>query len=155
MPRTSSVPAYRLHKPSCLAASQSTADTSTLASKARYARLIAKRASSPQSAAPSPNGSPLPSQATIGDMLAPYSVYAEEHYDQYRKRSSEFHNMQFARRPLRLLYGETMAAEFGPKQLKPVRQQFTCDRRYGERACAGTCLASACAACIVHKRVSF
>lgn len=130
MPRTSNVPAYRLHKPSGLARVIVDGKHIYLGthgsqeSKAKYARLIAERASGPLAGQRLQVTVPSDEPTTISDVLLAYNTHAEQHYGHNGKRSSESQNMKLALRPLRLLYGNTLAAEFGPKQLKAVRQHM-------------------------------
>jgi integrase len=74
------------------------------------------------------NGRELPRQkaedVTVATVIAEFWRHAQ---DYYRKPdgtpSSEATNLRYVLRPLRRLYGNTPAAEFGPKALKVVREE--------------------------------
>lgn len=59
---------------------------------------------------------------TVTELLAAYWPFAEVHYRKDGQRTTELDNVRDALQPLRRLYGSTLAAAFGPKALKAVRQ---------------------------------
>lgn len=62
---------------------------------------------------------------TIAELLVRYVEHAERYYRKGNgKQTSEVANIKAALRPLKLLYGQTAAREFGPLALKVVRQWF-------------------------------
>jgi integrase len=65
---------------------------------------------------------------TINEVIVAFLAHAERHY---RKpdgaRTSEFDNLRHALRPLRQLFGDSPAWEFGPLKLKAVRQRMVED----------------------------
>jgi integrase len=89
----------------------------TAASKAEYDRLIAEWLA---------GGRQLPSrdnELTVNELILAYMRHADKHY---RKPNGEptrqLELVRLAMRPLKDLYGRTLAAEFGPLALKAVRQ---------------------------------
>ena len=76
--------------------------------------------------ATSPTRSPVdPTDITVAELLAAYLVYAERYYiDAEGKPTKELDNMKTAIKPVRKLYAETIAAEFGPRALAAVRQHM-------------------------------
>jgi integrase len=89
-------------------------------SRAEYDRLIAEWLS---------NGRTLPvaaagagSDLTINELLLAYLKFAETYYVKNGKPTKEPVNIGLALRPLRKLYGHTLARDFGPLKLKTVRQ---------------------------------
>ncbi len=117
------IPKYRLHK----ATGQAVVTLDgrdiylgkhgTAASRAEYERLIAEwllgRGTSPaqRSAA----------DLTVDEVLLRYWTFAQTYYGKSRK---QLDNIKLALRPLRLLYGMSPAASFGPLALKAVRQKM-------------------------------
>lgn len=128
MPRLiQGVPKYRKHR----ASGQAVATINgrdhylgphgTKASKVEYDRLITEWLSSGRSSA---YGAPA-AEVTVVEIVADYLNHARSYYGSGPK--SEYHRMVRVARPLRQLYGKTAAAEFGPLQLKAIRQQFIDD----------------------------
>jgi integrase len=68
------------------------------------------------------NPSAGPEDLTVNEMLLAYLQHADAYYVKNGKPTSEPVNIRLALRPLRQLYGETLAREFGPLRLKTVRQ---------------------------------
>jgi integrase len=125
MPRlTNSIPKYRKHR----ASGQAFVELSghrhylgphgTKASKHEYDRLVAEWLA----AGRSPTYGVPESELSIGGLLVAYLTYAKRYYGDAAR--SEFANMVLAVRPLRELYSRTPAREFGPLQLKAVRERF-------------------------------
>lgn len=115
------IPSYRLHKPSGQAVvTLSGRDFylgthGSMASRQEYERLIAEWLA---------NGRRLPEEGrpsiTVDEMLAQFVRWAAEYYPRDSK-SSEYENLRYAIRPLRKLYGHTLASEFDAASLKAVR----------------------------------
>ncbi len=61
------------------------------------------------------------SELSVEEVLARYWVFAEQHYRKRGEPTKELENIRYALRPLRTLYGETAAAQFGPLALKALR----------------------------------
>jgi integrase len=59
---------------------------------------------------------------TIAEVLLRYRAFARGYYVKNGEPTKELGEMRLALRPLRKLYGDTLAREFGPLTLKSVRQ---------------------------------
>jgi integrase len=92
----------------------------TSRSRAEYDRILAewlsngRRLSAPTSA----SGSDL----SVNELALAYLAYADGYYTKRGKPTTEPESIRQTIRPLRQLYGHTMARDFGPLQLKAVRQ---------------------------------
>lgn len=90
-------------------------------SKAEYARLIGQDSPPPQENS-SPTVAPT-SCITIGELILRFLKHAEKYYCKPDgTQTSEVNNFRLSLRPLRFLYGDLAADEFGPKCLKAVRE---------------------------------
>jgi integrase len=124
MPQRKSVPKLRLHKPSGRAVV--TIDGRDFycgswgSSEARteYDRLIAQWLANGRCLRHPTHGS---YDLTITEVVARYWRFAETHYTVDGKPSRELVSLRDAIRPLKKLYGHTLAAEFGPVGYKTVR----------------------------------
>jgi integrase len=89
-------------------------------SRAEYDRLVAEWLTNgravPRSV--SANGSDI----TVNELLLAFEQWAESYYRKGNRLTGEVTNIRYAIRTLRELYGLTLAREFGPLQLKTVRQ---------------------------------
>jgi integrase len=66
-----------------------------------------------------------PPDLTVVELLTRFWEHAERHYPPTPgSRTSELDNYRHALRPLRRLYGETRAADFGPMELMLVRDEM-------------------------------
>ena len=66
-----------------------------------------------------------PSTITVKELLARFWTHAEKYYRTVTDgRVKELEQFRLAFRPLRELYGESAAVEFGPRALKAVRQKM-------------------------------
>ncbi|MGE0537448.1 MAG: tyrosine-type recombinase/integrase [Pirellulales bacterium] len=130
--RANSVPSYRLHKASGQA--RVLVDGRHLylgiygseVSRQRYARLIAKQTaasettpSSPQSLVATPDH-----ELTVAALVLRYWEFAKTYYIKDGEPTKELVSMREALRPVRRLFGDTLAEQFGPKALKLVREQM-------------------------------
>ncbi|MEW4565769.1 site-specific integrase [Bremerella sp. JC770] len=61
---------------------------------------------------------------TITELVSLYRDFATEYYSKDGVPTKELAEMKLALRPLRQLYGRTLAADFGPLKLKAVRQHL-------------------------------
>ena len=119
-------PSYRHHKPSGQAVV--TLDGrdiylgryGTPQSRAEFDRLLAEWLS---------NGRRLPAPASahgtdlcVNELSLAYLAFADGYYTKRGKPTSEPGSIRQTIKPLRQLYGHTLAREFGPLQLKAVRQ---------------------------------
>ena len=125
MPRlVQSVPKYQKHRASGQAVvtingrDHYLGPHGTKASKLNYDRLITEWLSSGRSAS---YGAPE-RDYTITELAADYVRWAKSHYGD--GPTSEYHRVLPAIRPLRELYGRTAADQFGPLQLKSLREKF-------------------------------
>jgi hypothetical protein len=122
-PRT---PSYRLHKPTGQAVVTLNGRDFYLGkfgspeSRGEYDRLVAEWLTNGRtlSRPASPNGSDL----TINELLLAFVQWAESYYRKEGRVTGEVTNIKYAVRTLRELYGPTPARDFGPLQLKTVRQ---------------------------------
>src|SRR5262249_54885553 len=64
------------------------------------------------------------SKLTVGELILAYFLHAESRYRKNGQPTSQVDLVKLAMGPLRKLYGDTPADEFGPKALKAVRQRF-------------------------------
>ncbi len=131
MSRTKGIPTYRLHKQSGQAVVTLTDPTgrrkdvllgehNTPESKAEYARVLA---------AWQGQGRQLPGQTwqeadlTMNELILAFLRHAEQYYRHPDGTSTvTLKNFKLSLRPLRFLYGPTLAREFGPLALKAVRE---------------------------------
>ena len=119
-------PSYRHHKPSGQAVV--TLDGrdvylgryGTPQSRAEFDRLLAEWLS---------NGRRLPAPASahgtdlsVNELALVYLGFADGYYTKRGKPTTEPESIRQTIKPLRRLYGDTLAREFGPLQLKAVRQ---------------------------------
>ncbi|QDV36365.1 tyrosine-type recombinase/integrase [Tautonia plasticadhaerens] len=120
------IPSYRLHRPSGQA-------VVTLAGKDHYlgkhgsteSRQEYRRLVSEWLARPAPGPPPGPAgrpDLTINELLLAYWDHARSYYVKEGRPTSEVATIRQALRPVRELYGETPAVDFGPLALKAVRQ---------------------------------
>jgi integrase len=88
-------------------------------SKAKYKRLIAEWAAGPK-VEPTTDSHEADATVTVAEILAGYIEHATSYYGEGKRLD----NIKRVIRTVDGLYGDTPAAEFGPKRLKTVRQQF-------------------------------
>ena len=125
MPRlANSVPKYRRHKASGQAIvtlngrDHYLGPWKTKASLIAYDRLIAEWLARGREAEPDEAG------LTVVELVARYWGYAKGYYRKHGRPTGERDNLRDALRPLKRLYGDTLAEEFGPLRLKAVRQKM-------------------------------
>lgn len=95
----------------------------TEASKLEYERLIKERWSAPlPSRARGPGNAAEADDLTVSELILAYLQHADGYYRKNGQPTTEPVNIRLAMRPLRQLYGPTIAREFGPRALKAVRQ---------------------------------
>lgn len=120
-----STPKYRLHKPSGQAVVTLSGHDiylgrfNTPQSRGEYDRIIAEWLT---------NGRRLTgkgSDLTVNEMLAAYVDFARTYYRQLDGQpTNEFNDTLLSVRPLRQLYGHSLARDFGPLALKAVRKEM-------------------------------
>jgi integrase len=125
MPRlTESVPKYRKHKGTRQAVvtingrDHYLGPHGTKASRLEYDRLISEWLTSGRC----PTFGRPEHVITITELIVGYLEYAKGYYGDNPR--GEFANMRHALRPMRRVYGNHPANEFGPLQLKAVREKF-------------------------------
>src|SRR4051794_4320675 len=119
-------PSYRLHKPSGQAVVTLggrdiyLGHYGTPRSRAEFDRIVAEWLS---------NGRRLPAPVSasgtdlsVNELAVAYLAYADGYYTKRGKPTTEPESIRQTIRPLRQIYGHTLAREFGPLQLKAVRQ---------------------------------
>lgn len=125
MPRlVNSLPKYRRHRGSNQAVvglngrDYYLGPYGTRTSKLEYDRLVAEWLASGRSMAFGVS----PASLSVAELLVGYLTHAQSYYGDGKK--GEYANMRRALRPVKELYSKTAAADFGPTQLKTVRQRF-------------------------------
>jgi integrase len=120
------VPKYRLHKPTGQAVVTLNGHDfylgkyGSIASKDEYARRLKEwEANSRQVVRPTASAK---SDLAVCELIAAYLRHCDVYYRKDGKPTTEPANITLAMRPLRKLYGDTPAAEFGPLALKATRQ---------------------------------
>ncbi len=125
------IPKYRLHKGSGQALVQidgrrfylGTYDSPE--SQEAYDRVIAEWLAASRRNMPQKQKVTAPGEAlTVSELLLLYWRYAKGYYLRDGKPTSELGNMRDALRPVRQLYGSTLAIDFGPLSLKALRQHM-------------------------------
>ncbi len=130
--RNGHVPAYRLHKPSGQARVIISGEHVYLGkygspeSREKYARLVSKLPAAKSNGRQSVQNGPNPT-LSINELLLAYSQFAQSYYVKDGKPTKELACMGEAIWPVRELFGSTLAADFGPKSLKTVRQKMIDD----------------------------
>ena len=103
-------------------------------SKAAFARLLLELAASPVAGTGDASG------ISLNEVLVAYHEHAARHYrGPDAKPTSEIYEVKIVMRAIRLLYGESPVADFGPLCVKAARQQRVnegrsrteCNRRVG------------------------
>ena len=132
MPRKPKVPSYCHHKASGQAVVRINGRNHYLGvygsdeSHAEYARMIAEWRVCRHNAVASARASSTvadPSQ-TVSEVILKYRDFAKSYYSRDGEPDKEFYEMRLALKPVRELYGETLAREFGPLKLQAVRQKM-------------------------------
>lgn len=127
MPRTAgiSTPKYRKHRATGQAVATIGGSDHYLgpycskASRIEYDRLIGEWL-----AAGRPTSETATTDITIAEMLKRYRAFCERHYVKDGRPSGEVDNLGYALKPVRELYGDTLAANFGPLALKAIQKHF-------------------------------
>jgi integrase len=132
--RPSRIPSYRLHKPSGQAIIVIRGKTiylghhGSLESKAEYNRVLAEwlaqGTSGPPSRGGASSGSEPGADLTVSELILEYWIFVQDYYRKNGQPTSQVEQIKHSLRPLRQLYGDTAAKDFGPLALKAVRQEF-------------------------------
>jgi integrase len=131
MPSISSgrVPKLRLHKPSGRAVVRLNGRDYYLGrfgspeSQAEYDRLIGEWILAGRQTPAKKPGQPA-EQMTIGELMVAYLLFADGYYRKNGEPTGEFDAIRYSLRPLRKLYCDVAAVDFGPLALKNVREQM-------------------------------
>lgn len=132
MNRTSRVPSYRRHKATGQAIVVLGGRTiylgrfGSIESRARYNRELAEWLTQGGSALPAVavSASGPGATLTVAELILDYWRYAQDYYRKNDQPTSQVDQIKQSLGPLRRLYGDTPAREFGPLALKAVRQSF-------------------------------
>jgi len=118
------VPSYRRHKPSGQAVVTLggrdfyLGKWNTKASRAEYDRIVREWLAAGRSLQPDAAGGAL----TVDEVVLRFWRFAKRYYRKDGGPTSELDEYRLSLRPLRHLYGATLAQDFGPLALKAVRQ---------------------------------
>src|SRR5262249_32801420 len=137
MPKKPRIPTYRLHKGSGQAVvvlngtSVYLGKWNTPESRSEYERVIAEWLARGRTV-PHPIPSSPPAEATddlrVSELILAFFDHAKKHYRHPDgKPTGELDNFRDALRPLRRLFGDTLAREFGPLRLRAVREEMLKD----------------------------
>jgi integrase len=127
------VPSYRGHKKSGQAIVTLTNQTGvrrdyllgrfgSKASKSEYARLLQEWETAAHELPPKAREGDRPADLTVNELLAAYWKWATARYVKDGKPTSEQAVIRVIMRPMKALYGTTLARDFGPLALKAVRK---------------------------------
>lgn len=101
-------------------------------SRIRYAELIKQHAAGVPVDPLRPTAPDDPGP-TVNVVIDAFWEYAQGYYVKGGKKTSEVDCIKSAMRPLKLLYGDTLAKDFGPLALKAVRQHMIDKGGFGGR----------------------
>ena len=124
--RTIRTPSYRLHKPTGRAVvtlcgrDLYLGEYGTRESRAEYDRIIGEWLANGRTL--SGSGSGNGADVTNSEMLLAFLAWAETYYVKNGRMTNEVFHVRYAIKPIRELYGDKLARDFGPLQLKTVRQ---------------------------------
>ena len=133
MSRLHKVPSYRLHKqsgqaivtlvdPAGIRKDVLLGEFGSQGSREAYARVIAEWEVNRRQF---PKKGNSPSDLTVNEIIVRFWQFAEQHYRHPSgEPTGELENFRTSLRPLRQLYGDTAATDFGPLALKTVRQRM-------------------------------
>jgi hypothetical protein len=94
-------------------------------SRAEYARLIAEWSGSHSTIAPAPSNATSRQEGLyISELVPAYIRYAESYYVKNGEQTSQVAVVRMAVRPVRQIYGHTLARDFGPVALETCRQKL-------------------------------
>lgn len=125
MNRRRKIPKYRLHKPSGQAVVTLSGldvylgEHGSAVSRVNYDREVAEWLANGRRLAPDPQEE---THLSVSEVLLRYWEHADTYYQQDGKASPEWFHLRGALKVVRRLYGQTLAADFGPLRLKACRQ---------------------------------
>src|SRR5688572_16418890 len=130
MARAPRIPSYRLHKPSGRAVVTLNGKDQYLGaygseeSKSEYQRVVGEWLAGSQTSLDPNDGDPVP----LAEVMVAYVQHADTYYrDALGGPTGEVTNVRYALLPLEALYARTQTNEFGPLQLKAVREKMIAD----------------------------
>jgi len=127
MQRAEKIPSLRRHKPSNRAVVTINGQDvycgpwRSPEAKVEYDRIVSEWLANGRSLQRSGRSCP---DLTITELIARYWRFAMGHYQRDGKPTAEIAKIRDALKPVERLYGETLAAEFGPIAFKTVRAEF-------------------------------
>src|SRR5262249_41871382 len=92
--------------------------------QATYLRIVSEWLANGRREPDPKEAAPASGDVTINEMLLAFRHWADGYYRKNGEPTGEATVIRYAVQPLREMFGDTMAAEFGPKKLKAVRQQM-------------------------------
>lgn len=92
------------------------------ASKAEYRRLLQEWETTGGELPPKPGDDRPHADLTVNELLAAFWRWAQTRYVKNGKPTTEQNAIRIAMRPVKALYGATLARDFGPLALKAVRK---------------------------------
>ncbi len=122
------IPVYRHHKPSGLASVRLDGRDiylgrhGTPESRSEYQRVIAEWLSSRAAEPGGAKSKTAAAERVVDELIAAYLDFAKTYYVKNGALTGEYRNIGDAMRPLTALYGRARVGEFGPTELKAVRQ---------------------------------
>ena len=132
--RTSTqIPKYRLHKSTGRGVVRLNGrdvylgEHGTPESKERYRQVIAEWLANNRQLAPRREHVESPHRPSVAELLLAYLAFAERYYVKNGRPTGEQNNIRDALRSVSALYGKTLVADFGTKELRAVRQQMVKD----------------------------
>lgn len=125
--KSSRIPKYRLHAPSGLGVVRLNGRDiylgkhGTKESRQEYGRIIKEWLSTNRLLVPADDLASGPADRTVNELVLAYLDFATVYYVKNGEPTGEMPNIKDALRRVAELYGNTFAAEFGPRALKAVR----------------------------------
>lgn len=129
MPRKPNIPKYGLHK--ATGQGRTTINGKAYyfgpyedeASYNKYKKLVAEHLAGGGAVGDLPTTDGLP-DILVCELMVRYLEFAKDYYVKDGESTGEYENISYALRPLRALYTDTLARDFGPKSLKLVREHM-------------------------------
>jgi hypothetical protein len=131
--RSARIPKYRLHKPTGLAVVRLNGRDIYLGkhgsdqSHERYEQVIAEWLANQRQLAVRREQRGSTNWISVAELVLAYLEHAEAYYTKNGTPTGEYNNIRDSVRQLSKLYGRTLVVDFGPAQLKAVRQAMIRD----------------------------